>query len=226
MKKITFMLLYLIPAVLFAQSKNMFTVRPGFSFPIGDFNELANPTYNVQVDWQHYFNEKAAFGIGFLSGGNKFDATAAANNVLSNVPGATLATVAAQNYKYTALYGMATYNFTSTHKLAVEFTTRLGVAFSKQPAVSVYAADAFSDYVDVEESSSSATSFYYTGALVLRYPISDRFDISLSNEYVKFSANYNISGIDYLAAGTYTTKTKQNYSLIFTSIGLNWKFSK
>lgn len=224
MKKITLILLLFVSQFIFAQTKNIYTVRPGFSFPTSDFKELAKPAYNAQIDWQHYFSERAAFGFGFLSGGNKFDAATAVNNVLNNTPGATIARVSSQNYKYSALYGMITYNFTAGHKLAIEFSTRLGAAFSKHPAVSVYAGNAFVDYVNQEEESASATSFYYTGALVFRYPLSDRFDLSISNEYVKFSANYHINGVDNLTATPYTANTKQNYSLIFTSLGLNWKF--
>ncbi|MBX7204705.1 MAG: hypothetical protein K1X81_04735 [Bacteroidia bacterium] len=206
--------------------KSVISIRPGFSFPTGDYRALAAAQYNAQIDWQHYFSPKAALGFGFLQGGNKFEADEAAGNLLNNTPGATIATVAANNYKYTAVYGMATYNFTSSHKLAVEFTTRLGVCFSTYPAISAYAADALFDYVDASETSDAGTSFYYTGALVLRYPLSERFDISLSNEYVRFTGKYNTKGTDYLTMQSYTSSFKQDYSLIFTSVGLNWKFNK
>ncbi|MCC6684778.1 MAG: hypothetical protein IT247_06885 [Bacteroidia bacterium] len=227
LKNYVLLLLIFFGTQLIAQDvKNIYSVRPGFSFPIGDFNDLANPMYNYQIDWQHYFNTKSAFGFGFLSGGNKFDANQAAQNVLSNTPLATLATVAADNYKYTAVYGMATYNFTPNKKMAVEFTTRLGVCFSRYPSLSVYADDPLYIYINAEESSANATSFYYTGALVFRYPLSEKFDLSFSNEVVGFAANYTIKGTDYLTSNNYTAKAKQNYNLVFTSIGLNWKFYK
>ena len=50
---LTFMLAVVITLSAFAQdtSKNIFSVRPGFSFPMGDYNELAKPMYNYQLDW-------------------------------------------------------------------------------------------------------------------------------------------------------------------------------
>ena len=203
--------------------KNIYSVRPGFSLPMGDYNELAKPMYNYQLDWQHYLNPSFAVGLGFLSGGNGFDADKAAENVLSNYPQATMSTVEAGNYKYTALYGMFTYNLTPTKKLKVELTTRLGAVFSKYPALSVTAEDAIFYYLRSEEESANATSFYYTGALVLRYPVSNTFDLSLSNEFVGFTGNYSIDGIDRISNTRYTAKYKQPYTAIFTSIGLNWK---
>lgn len=223
---LTFMLAVVITLSAFAQdtSKNIFSVRPGFSFPMGDYNELAKPMYNYQLDWQHYIQPSFALGLGLLSGGNAFDADKAAQNILSNFPQATLSTVAADNYKYTALYGMLTYNLTPTKKLKVELTTRLGAVFSRHPALSVTAEDATYYYLRSEEESANATSFYYTGALVFRYPMSDKFDLSLSNEFVGFTGNYTVNGFDRINFVSYTAKYKQPYTAIFTSLGLNWKF--
>lgn len=206
------------------ESKNILSIRPGFSIPLGDYNELAKTSYNYQIDWQHYMSErKFAVGLGLLNGGNVFDVEKAAQNVLTNIPSATLATVEAGNYRYSSLYGIFTYNLTAGKKLNVELTTRLGLVLSTHPEFSVVAEDAFFYYIDAKDESASALSMYYTGALVLRYPLSDKFDLSLSNELVGFNANYTIRTTDYLNSRTYESELKKNYTALFTSIGLNWK---
>jgi len=204
--------------------KNILSIRPGFSIPLGDYNELAQTSYNYQIDWQHYLKDgQFAVGLGLLNGGNGFDVDKATRNVLANNPNATMATVEAGNYRYSSLYGIFTYNLTAGKKLNVELTTRLGLLLSTNPEFSVVAEDAFFYYVNGKDESASALSTYYTGALVFRYPLSDTFDLSLSNEVVGFNANYTIKTTDFLNNISYESKSKQNYAALFTSIGLNWK---
>jgi hypothetical protein len=207
------------------ESSNIISVRPGLSIPLGGYNELAKTSYNYQIDWQHYLSEgKFAVGLGVLNGGNGFDVEQAAANVAAYIPNATLITIEAGNYRYSSLYGIFTYNLTAGRKLNVELSTRLGLVLSTNPGFSVVAEDQFNYYLKAKDESASALSTYYTGALVLRYPLSEIFDISLSNELVGFSADYTIKTNDYLSSASYESKLRQNYAAVFSSIGLNWKF--